>query len=120
MLLSRVTNVLSTLTLSKLISSSSWVVTAPMWGLADQSLFSIKVATILNTLNPSNNLTLHFLHKNIPSDYKSYSTLERIKDFLRKFVKNKKAYKLKKKLLVSLKGLHLIAVLFPLALKVFT
>ena len=58
----------------------------------------------------------NFLHKKIPSDYRSYSLLEKIKDFLRKFIKTKKGYKLKKKLILTLKGLHMIAVLFPLAL----
>ena len=65
-------------------------------------------------------IILNFIKKRIPVDYQNFSRLKKIEQFMKEFIKNKKAYKLKKKLILSLKGLYLLSVLFPLALKVLS
>ena len=62
----------------------------------------------------------NFLNENIEVDYKSYSLLKRIKIFLYKLVDKKSSIKIKRRLLKSIKGLQLVAVLFPLALNTFS
>ena len=61
----------------------------------------------------------NFLEKRIPVDYKSFTLLQKIKTFLRDFIKLKKSQKIKRRMLQSLKGLHLISILFPIALNFF-
>ena len=42
-------------------------------------------------------IILNFIKKRIPVDYQNFSRLKRIEQFMKEFIKNKKAYKLKKK-----------------------
>ena len=63
---------------------------------------------------------LNFLNKKIPTKYRDFSKLKKIKSFLHQFIRSKRGYKLKKKLILSVKGLYLLTILFPLALQVLT
>ena len=62
-------------------------------------------------------IVLNFLKNKIHFAYREFSKLKKIKNFMREFVKNKKAYKIKKSLILSVKGLYLLNVLLPLASK---
>ena len=61
-------------------------------------------------------IIVNFLNSNIKLDTKSYNLLKRVKTEIYKLGGKKKSYKLKKEVLNTLKGLHIINLLFPLAL----
>lgn len=59
-------------------------------------------------------IILNFLQKNIKTKPESMYELKKIKDFLRAFIKVKTRSKRKKALLLSLRGLRMVALVFPL------
>ena len=61
-------------------------------------------------------IVFNFLKNKIHVNYREFSKLKKIKNFMRDFVKNKKGYRIKKKLILTVKGLYLINIIFPLAL----
>lgn len=71
-----------------------------------------------NEIDLISEIVLNFLRCNIKSDSESKSILERVKKYLYILASKRKSISIKKKILKSLKGLNILNILLPLALKV--
>lgn len=59
-------------------------------------------------------IVLNFMNKNITTPPETVHEMKNIKDFMRTFIKTKGGSKRKKALLVTLKGLRMVAYILPL------
>ena len=64
-------------------------------------------------------LVYNFLNFNIIHDRKSLILLERVKNYMYMLASKKVSFCYKKKILSSLKGIHIINILLPLVIKTF-
>ena len=71
-------------------------------------------------INLISEIILNFLNLNIKLDSRSYNLLKRVRDKLYLLTKKKTSVKIKRLILKSIKGLGIIKILFPLALKVIS
>lgn len=62
-------------------------------------------------------ICLNLLHLNIKPPHSKISLLNRLKTVIQALISKTKSYKIKKKLLSSIKGLQLLNIILPIALK---
>lgn len=70
-------------------------------------------------VNYISEIILNILHGQIKIDFRSHTLLKRMKNYLRKLRSKTVSYKVKKQLLTSIKGLHLLNIIIPYLLKIF-
>ena len=59
---------------------------------------------------------LNIIHKNIPIEYNKFSLLKRVKKYLYLLTSKKNSNKIKRGVLSSIKGLHILSIIFPVVL----
>ena len=70
-------------------------------------------------VNYVSEIILNILQGQIKIDFRSHTLLKRMKNYLRKLRSKSVSYKVKKQLLTTIKGLHLINIIIPYLLKLF-
>lgn len=64
-------------------------------------------------------IVLNFIKTNIKVDSKAYNLLKRLQVEIGKLAKSKVSYKIKREIIRSIKGLNIINILLPFAIKYF-
>ena len=65
-------------------------------------------------------IIINIINENLKIDVKTFMALRSFKDFLYKIIPRNKSYFAKRKLLATVKGLHMVSVLLPVLAKCFS